>query len=607
MKIDYFFGRKIRLLRSCLYILIALFLISCNRNFSSTEIINHHIYGSFAGSLPVSATEQPTKPLLPVPTPHPTASNFDKWLIDIDNLPTVGGIPVAVKPYSLAAWDQPFTRTPGAPKYEDICPGSWEEIHYRNNSDLAQLQIGKQNVRIFIHALKDAAGHTIAYKRGSQSRANCTEFVGVPDADGRKPQIKGTLSARYASGLIIRGFVIARAGGDCRDGQGIGTYVKTDNRNFTEFTVLHNNEFYGCGGHTHFFGSSRRHWPRSYIEMIGNISGYARSHTFYIETSIGRLVYKSNVCFAPGWGHCFKNLAHSSLIEGNVFANAGLKGEAIPSTASPLNRKHPGGMHPLDLYGCTNTQVLSNTIIYRTTANIRNMIAYRARGAWGACDKGRRLDQKTWEYMPAIANTGPATLPPAVVRDFSDPGFWSEVKTDRALFDQSYAATTTSNVLFSHQAAGNKFIVIPAFKGLTTVLLARLSSLRPLVKHNTHPLHTTIRSESAALADTCAGDIPCFTSSASKELLYAYKNIGASAKADLVKKGGIPTKIPIATPANWAERYALFWDVNQETYMCQPDGTACTQWTATMPKAPLPGANGYDSAITLSPPKVILQ
>jgi hypothetical protein len=534
----------------------------------------------------------------------PSASNFDRWLIDIEHLPSVGGVPVAVKSYPLAAWDEPFTRTPGAPDYDALCPGPWQEIHYRSNQDMRQRHKRAQNVRIYIHALKDAAGNIVPYTSSTQSRARCTEFIGVPD-QGRKPQVKGRFSARYAIGLIIRGFVVAEVGKDCGLGQGID-YSKKGNQQYVVFSIMHDNEFYGCGGHTHFLGGSRRHWPRTYVEMIGNVSAYARqSHTFYIENSVGRLIYKGNVCFAPGWGHCFKNLAHSSLIEGNVFSNAGLQGEVVTLDNSPMRRNHKGGMHPLDLYGCTDTEVLDNTIIYRTTANIRTIIAYRPRGSWGGCNKGRQLDQSTWEYMHIERDVNPgAERPPAVVRDYFDPAFWQAVRADLPLFDQGYDAALASDLLFAHRVAGNKFIVIPAHKGRTDVNLARMQSLRPVTKKGS--LHESLAAEAAELAASCAGDAACYLTGASLELRYAYDHLRVSWQSDMPRDGKIPAKAPMLPPEGWVERYAVYWQAEQEAYMCKPDGTNCAPWDAPLPSVPA-GGDGPDDVVNASPPRVIYE
>jgi hypothetical protein len=207
-----------------------------------------------------------------------SARNFDRWLVDIENLPSVDGVPVAVRSHPLAARDEPFTRTPGATDYDTLCLGPWQEIHYRTNRDMEQQHRRAQNVRIYIHALKDAAGNIVLHTRSTQSRARCTEFIGVTE-QGRKPQVKGRFSARYAIGLIIRGLVFAEVGKDCRLGQGID-YSKKGNQKNTVFSIMHDNEFYCCGGHTHFFGGGRHHWPRTYVELIGNICAYAmQSHT----------------------------------------------------------------------------------------------------------------------------------------------------------------------------------------------------------------------------------------------------------------------------------------------------------------------------------------
>ena len=60
-----------------------------------------------------------------------------KWGIDRNNLPSIGGVEVSVAPWQPAPWDQRIERLPGAPDYDAICPGTWQERQYHTNTDLA--------------------------------------------------------------------------------------------------------------------------------------------------------------------------------------------------------------------------------------------------------------------------------------------------------------------------------------------------------------------------------------------------------------------------------------------------------------------------------------
>jgi len=561
------------------------------------------VLGSQSGGLPDTGEETDTADNGEPPddagtVPSPVAANFDQYLIDIDNLPSIGGVPVAVKPFALAAWDEPVTRAhagSAAPDIDALCAGSWTVRQAMVPADLTGLDNttdGVGNLRVYVHALHDSAGEIVPLP-GGRSRARCTEFIGVPDAAGRKPQIKGNVGVRGGVGMIVRGLIFS-GGGQHTVGQGPGKGDSTDNRNFTTFAVMHGNEYYGSSSHVHFFGNSRGDWPRTYVEMVGNISAYSDSHTFYAETSIGQFIYKGNVCFGPARSkHCFKNLAHASIVDGNVFSNADIDGSLILASESPTGRATDGSYHPLDLYACTDTAVTDNTIIFRTTNDIRNLIAYRGRGAWGNCDKGRRLTPDTWEYMPPL--TPPvgarATLPPAVVRDYGDPAFWADV------------ASGVPDTLFSHRAAGNKFIVIPAFRGNTSVSLARVMSLRPIVKDQSHAMHATLKAESLALAASC-GDPVCYEDGASPALRYAYDALSSGWQSIARTNGKVPAKLAIAAPSGWRERYALHWEAGQAAFMCAPDGTSCQPWAAPMP---VPPAAGNDALVAASPPRVVLE
>src|SRR3546814_7863772 len=106
-------------------------------------------------------------------------------------------------------------------------------------------------------------------------------------------------------------------------------------------------------------GDSPPKAPLTYLEFRGNVIGHNTDwHVIYLERSIGQLVALSNVFFGPGRGsHAFKNLAHQSRIEGNVFSNVGIDGQVLEAD----KRGRPiVGLMPLDLYLCTETVFRNN-------------------------------------------------------------------------------------------------------------------------------------------------------------------------------------------------------------------------------------------------------
>ncbi len=302
-----------------------------------------------------------------------------------------------------------------------------------------------------------------------------------------------------------------------------------------------------------------------------------RNQTFCQTAKNVRFVYKSNICFAPGWGHCLKNLAHSSLIEGNVISNAGLDGQVItsPNGAVLGERTYTGGMHPLDLYGCTESVVRDNTFVYRTTNNIRTIMSFRARRAWGGCNKGRRLAEDRWELLRP---TNPA---------YQDPIFWADVELARPLFDEGYEAAWEDELLFTHKVENNRFIVLLAFKpdtvGIDRVSVARLKSLRPVADN---PTRDALIAEAKGLAEACANDAACFYEGASEGLQYAYDHFPPDNQRGLVKIGKVPNTVPIPAPEGWAERYAVYWGA-QEAWVCDGEGVNCAPWDA--PSTARPG------------------
>lgn len=520
-----------------------------------------------------------------------------KWSIDRDNLPSIGGVAIQVAAWEPAPWDQSIERLPGAPDYDALCPGPWEERHYYTNADLAGTNTSTEgfgNVRVYLHPLKNAAGDVVAYTERITAKSDCFEVVGVPDA-GRKPQLMNNINLMDGTGLIVRGVIMAEAGGECIFASRNGTHLP-----MVTFVVLQDSEFYACGGHVLFFGVWNTDASPTYLEMIGNVSAYSESHAQYNERSVGRFVYKSNICFAPGWGHCLKNLAHSSLIEGNVFANAGLDGQvAIAPSDSWLDGKtYTGGMLPLDLYACTQTIVRDNTFVYRTSRNVQTIMAHRPRGGWGGCNKGRRLAEDRWELL---WGTDPA---------YQDPIFWAEVQAARALFDDGFEAARTSDVLFTHLVEDNRFIVLLAYDPdrvhIDQVTATKLFSLRPVAPKGGE-LAASLREKAIAQATLCVeapDPTECFLSQVSEGVRYAYDHLSASWKKSLVKGSFFPNeKVPILAPEGWAERYAVYWG-EQEGWACDAEGLNCDPWDVPLPRVPLEDW-GHDAVKLESPPRVI--
>ena len=69
---------------------------------------------------------------------------------------------------------------------------------------------------------------------------------------------------------------------------------------------------------------------------------------------------------------------------------------------------------------------------------------------------------------------------------YYDSAYWAEVAADRALFDESFEAARTSDVLLTHLAEDNRFIVLLAYKPervpIEKVTPAIFESMRPLEK-----------------------------------------------------------------------------------------------------------------------------
>lgn len=534
-------------------------------------------------------------PLPPEPAPElEPVEGIDlkaKWGIDRDNLASIGGVDVTVAPWEPAPWDQPIERLPGAPDYDAICKGGWAEFHYRTNADVlsskyateALLTTDSPNARIYVYPLKNAAGDVIAYTESLYGRSQCMEVIGVPD-NGRKPQFMKGFRLRGGLGLIVRGVILAESGGNC------------PHVTMPLFVVIHDTEMYSCAGHTLFFGASRPEFAPMYLEQIGNVTAYAYSHAQYNERSVGRFVYKSNICFAPGYGQCVKNLANSSLIAGNVFSNVGLDGQVITSPSGWKGvRTYLGGMMPLNIAACSQSIVRDNTFIYRTTTNVQVVLTFRARGSWGNCNRGRRLADDSWEYLHP-------TLPA-----YHEPKFWEDVAMARPLFDEGWEAARASPVLMTHKVEKNRFIVVLAHKpegdAIGRVAAAAIYSLRPVAKYKSPA--PELRAESAALTVTCEENAECYYAGASEALKYAYDHLPDDWKEFMVLRGGLPSKIPIQPPENWVERVAMYWDTNQEGWACDAAGVSCEPWDMPVPRVPVE-IYGYDAVMQNNPPRIIV-
>ena len=559
------------------------------------------IYKPTSAAQPEPPTPDPGPDPIPPPGPEPT-EGLDieaKWAIDPTSIASIGGVEVAVAPWTPAPVDQRIERLPGAPDYDALCPGPWEERHYRTNEDLAGTRYNTggskslSNVRVYLHPLKNAAGDVVAYTSGMRIRSDCFEIIGVPD-EGRKPQMISNIDLDIGGvGLIVRGLIMAQLPGsrEC-----IVARAKSVTKTQPAFVVVHDSQFYACYSHVHFWGVSPGYTP-IYIEMIGNVSAYAGSHVIYVEGSVGRFVYKSNVCFAPGWGHCIKVLSYSALIEGNVFSNAGLDGQTI---VSPDGKTKSGGMHPLDMYGCTVTVVRGNTFVYKTTNNVRNIIAFRGRKIWGNCFKGRRLSEDSAEVLRV---TEPA---------YFDPVFWADVAAARPLFDEGYEAAEASPMLFTHLVENNRFIVLLAWRPdsggeIENVTQAQLSSLRPVDKKD---IRLAAKAEAEDILAVCGNardqaHLDCFLASASDVLLYAYNHVTPTSASNMWQTGKVPSALPIRAPGDWAERYAVWWG-EQEGWACDAEGVACAPWDAPLPRVPVEDW-GHDPVKQNSPPRVIVK
>jgi hypothetical protein len=441
---------------------------------------------------------------------------------------------------------------------------------------------GTPNVRVYLHPRVDATGQVVTYTSDIKfDEVQCSEIVGVPH-DGEKPQMTGAVAAAGV-GIIARGIMFK--------GESVRWKGNRATNSYPAFVVLHDLDIYAAG---HLMGDSPPKAPLTYLEFRGNVIGNNTDwHVIYLERSIGQLVALSNVFFGPGRGsHAFKNLAHQSRIEGNVFSNVGIDGQVLE-----LDKKGRPiiGLMPLDLYLCTETVFRNNTVLFRTSDSVRTFMAYRGRRAWGNCDKGRRLDNGRWELWAPESPT------------YNDPAKWAEIAAATAAFDRGYEAAKAEPWLFTHRVDGNHFIVFNARERdnepIDDTRAAQVVSLRPVADN---PIRKKLNEEARSLAQECAGagdPTACVMAGMSSGLHYAYEHFPPDWQSTMVAIGDIPRGVPIPPPEGWVERSGIFWGANR-FITCSAAGDDCRE-TAPRPvdAAPRP----WDDLEVAHPPRVIMQ
>lgn len=539
-------------------------------------------------------TPAPTDPVDPVSTERINVFESEGYF-QPGAYPTVAGITISPREWDPAAWDERIERQPEAPDYNRVCPGSWREMHVREDADMEGLywelrsiaRSGVENMRVYVHPLRDTDGRVVAYEgteRANSFRMNdfhCAEVIGVEN-NGEKPQLNGSVSYSGGGGLIVRGIAFAT-------GEGVGWTGSRATNIYPEFIVIHDSHMSERG---QLMGDSPTHAPYTYLEFRGNVIGNNTDwHLIYLERSIGNLVALSNVFYGSGnSGHSFKNLAHESRLEGNVFSNVDIDGQPL---AYDKNDREVTGLMPLDLYACTNTIVRDNTVVFRTSGNVRSFAAYRARRAWGGCDKGERNGDGVWDIWPPES------------REYDDPKIWAEIAEAAESFEDGYEEAKKEPWLFTHLNEGNRYIVFnKATRGNGEVLndtdLASIRSLRP-VADNT--VKAEIDAEARALSKECellSNPTTCFENKMSPALQYAYEHLDESWQRAMVKIGSTPRGVPIKAPDEWIERAGLYVGEN-EFITCNAEGTSCNRNTERfVDSAP----REWDEVEVASPPRV---
>jgi hypothetical protein len=514
----------------------------------------------------------------PEPAPEPQPGNW----------PTFAGHVVAPAAWQPAAWDAPIERQPEAPDYDALCPGPWAVLDITEPYDPATMaaqmrglsRSGNKNVRVYLHPLPDNAAYQGAIKF---EEVTCGELVGVP-VDGKRPKMAGNaVPSGNGGGLIVRGIEF--------EGGIMGWAGSRSQNIYPKFLVMHDSIARNIG---QLYGDSPPSAPLTYLELRGNvIYNNLDWHTLYLERSIGRLVALSNVMYGPGRGnHAFKNLAHQSRIEGNVFSNAGPDGRPLAYDSRGIEIV---GLAPLDLYLCTETIFRNNTVLFRTSDVVRAFVLYRGRNAWGNCDKGKRLTDGRWEIWPPESEA------------YHDPVRWAEIHAALPAFDQGFDAARAEPWLFTHLSDGNTFVVFNAqlCHGVPCddTRAAEVHSLRPLADN---AVEAVIQGESNALSDTCAtaaDRTACYEAGMSPALRYAYERYAPSHRATMVKTGDMPNNVPIQHPTDWRERAGLWWDDNH-FITCSADGLDCQVTGQRRVKA---SPSEWDDVQVAHPPRVIMQ
>ncbi len=515
----------------------------------------------------------------------------DEWWIDPADYPTFAGHRVAPAPWKPAAWNQPIERLPEAPDYDALCPGAWAELHYRSDEQLANSarqmskisNSGIPNVRVYLHPRVDARGRVIAYTNGIKfSRVQCSEIVGVP-LNGEKPQMAGGGVSAAGVGIVARGIMFK--------GTSVRWKGNRSTNKYPSFAVLHDLDVYAAG---HLMGDSRPQAPLTYLEFRGNVIGNNTDwHVIYLERSVGKLVALGNVFYGSSRNkHTFKNLAHQSRIEGNVFSNVGIDGQVLKVRD---NGNAVVGLMPLDLYLCTETVVRNNTVLFRTSGSVKAFIAYRGRRGWGNCDKGRRLENGRWELWPPE------------VPEYHDPTKWAEIAAASTAFDLGYEAAKAEPWLFTHKVEDNHFIVFNAFERAgvpaDNTKAAKVVSLRPVADN---PIRAELLKEARGLSQSCAKSddrAACVLASMSPGLRYAYDHLAPVHQGAIVAVGDLPRGAPIPAPDEWIERAGVFWGVNH-FITCSADGSNCRK---TDPRPVVASPHPWDPVAVASPPRVILE
>ncbi|GAB4394846.1 MAG: hypothetical protein Tsb0032_23770 [Kiloniellaceae bacterium] len=521
------------------------------------------------------------------PPPPPVNLKKDWWISPAD-YPSFAGHKVAPAPWTPAPWDQRIERQPEAPDYDALCPGPWAELHYRSEEDLAgsarqmrgMAKSGTANVRIYLHPRVDDNGQVVAYTHTVKfDDVRCSEIIGVP-LNGEKPQMTGAVAASGV-GLIVRGIMFK--------GQGVRWRGNRATNEYPAFVVLHDLDIYAVGS---LMGDSRPEAPLTYLEFRGNVIGNNTDwHVIYLERSIGQMVALGNIFYGSGrTNHAFKNLAHQSRIEGNVFSNVGIDGQVL---REDRRGREVVGQMPLDLYLCTETVFRDNTVLFRTSGSVRAFMAYRGRRAWGNCNKGRRLDNGRWEIWSPQSH------------DYQDPGAWAEIHEALKAFDRGYDAAKAEPWLFTHRVEGNTFIAFNAQQRdgepFDDTVAVSVNSLRPVANN---PLRSELDAEARALSKKCApleDPAACVLEGMSPGLRYAYEHISAGHQRTMVANGDLPRGVPIQAPEAWVERAGVFWGSN-DFITCSADGRNCRRGEPRpLDAAPRP----WDELEVAQPPRVI--